>query len=83
MAQSVFRTVIVCHFALFTIPGSQKHPRITKNHPNFGELHLNFGEFHLEISGIQHFWVDSWCHFTNSGVLFGAKIRCHKVFFAQ
>ncbi len=66
MAQSGFRTVIVCHFALFTIPGSQKHPRITKNHKKISEFHLNFGEFHLRISGILHFWVDFWCHFTTS-----------------
>ena len=66
VAQSGFRTVIVCHFALFTILGSQKHPRITKNHQNFSEFHLNVGEFHLRISGIWHFWVDFWCHFTTS-----------------
>ena len=61
VSQSGSRTVIVCHFALFTILGSRKHPRITKNLQNFGEFHQNMGEFHLKINEYSHFWVDFWC----------------------
>ena len=83
VSQSGFGPVIVCHFALSSIWGPPKHPRITKNHQNFGEFHQNVGEFHLELNGFLHFWVDFWCHFTNSGVLFGGKIRWLEVVFVQ
>ena len=83
MAQSGSRTVIVCHFPLFTILGSRKHPRITKNHKSFGDFHQKPGGFHLKIHKNLHFGVDFRFHFTNSGVLFGGKIRWLEVVLVQ
>ncbi len=63
VAHSGFRTVIVYHFAVFTIPGSQKHPRITKNPPKnakfhwfLGEIHQNLGEIHWDFGDFWWFW---------------------------
>ena len=45
VSQSGFGSVIMCHFALSSIWGSPKHPRITNNHQISGEFHQSFGDF--------------------------------------
>ena len=53
-------------FCTFHHSGLPEAPQNHKKSPKISEFHLNFGEFHLRISGIWHFWVDLWCHFTTS-----------------
>ena len=90
VSQSGFGPVIVCHFALSSIWGLPKHPRITKNHPifgefhqEFGESHQNFGEFHPDLIGVHQVVGVLECLFTSVGVLLGCQKRCPKVVSAQ
>ena len=61
VSQSGFGPVIVCHFALSSIWGLPKHPRITTHHQIFRESHRILGDVHPNFIGISSIFGDVEC----------------------